>query len=118
MAPRRHPLHQITDEEITRASSIVKRGVNRLDIRDGTRTSIRFKSVSLQEAPKALLLPYLDAEANGIAYKKRPFVPRCLNVIWSYDNERKVIESVVSMDSNTEVDRNQAAPGQHGSIDR
>ena len=113
-----HPLHIITDDEISRASAIVTRLVKEQDKADGTKTHIRFKNISLHEPPKALLLPYLDAEAAGRPPSERPFVPRCVGVIWSPENERKITESIVSMDSNTEVGRIHTAYGQHGPIDR
>jgi primary-amine oxidase len=113
-----HPLHIITDDEISRASAIVTRLVQGQDKANGTKTHIHFKNISLHEPPKALLLPYLDAEAAGRLFSERPFVPRCVDVIWSSENERKITESIVSMDSNTEVGRIHAAYGQHGSIDR
>jgi primary-amine oxidase len=113
-----HPLHIITDDEISRASAIVTRLVQEQDKANGTKTHIRFKNISLHEPPKALLLPYLDAEAAGRPLSERPFVPRCVDVIWSSENERKITESIVSMDSNAEVGRMHASYGQHGSIDR
>ena len=113
-----HPLHIITDDEVSRASAIVTKLVQEQDKADGTKTHIRFKNISLHEPPKALLLPYLDAEAAGKPLPERPFVPRCVDVIWSSENERKITESIVSMDSNAEVGRMHAAYGQHGPIDR
>ena len=109
---RCHPLHFITPFEISIASSIVK------DALKSAGTSIRFKNISIHEPPKALLLPYLNAEAQGVSIRERPFVPRCLDVIWSSGNERKTTESVVSLDSNTIVDQSNALSGQHGPLDR
>lgn len=114
MAGRSHPLHNLTADEICRATSIIK-GVAQ---KEGLKSKLWFKSVSLQEPPKAILLPYLDAEAAGVSIAERPFVPCCLEVIWSYDNERKVIVSIVSLDTNTEVERNTPRPGQHSANDR
>lgn len=109
---RSHPLQFITPSETSRASATVKNASKTAG------TAIRFKNISLHEPPKALLLPYLNAEAQGVAISERPFVPRCLDVIWSSENERQITESVVSLDSNSIVDQSGTAPGQHGPIDK
>jgi primary-amine oxidase len=114
LSGRPHPLHHITPDEIKRAASIVS---VRVRATDGP-VQVRFKNISLQEPPKALLLPYLDAEAAGVPHSQRPFVPRSLSVTWSTGNERRVTDSVVSLDANTVVEEIRARPGQHGSIDR
>lgn len=81
-------------------------------------SDIRFKNISLHEPPKKFLLPYLDAEAAGVPLSQRPYVPRCLEVIWSAENERIARESVISLDAGIEVFRLKPAAGQHSSFDR
>jgi primary-amine oxidase len=109
-----HPLQPISKYEIVRATAIAAQLARK---RYGEGVAMRYKSVALHEPPKALLLPYLDAEAAGTPPDERPFVPRCLDVIWAVDNERHVTESVISMDSGTEVHREDTKYGQHASID-
>ncbi|CAG9951040.1 unnamed protein product [Clonostachys rosea f. rosea IK726] len=112
---RPHPLHSITAEEITKASTLLKAILRE---RHGPDFKFRFKNVSIQEPPKALLLPYLDAEAAGVDTRYRPFVPRCADIVWTSSHERTLCQSTISLDSFTEVGRIQAAPGQHSSLDR
>jgi primary-amine oxidase len=112
---RPHPLHSITAEEITKASTLLKAILRE---RHGPDFKFRFKNVSIQEPPKALLLPYLDAEAAGVDTRYRPFVPRCADIVWTSSHERMLCQSTISLDSFTEVGRIQAAPGQHSSLDR
>lgn len=112
---RSHPLHPITAPEITQAASALKAIVRE---RHGESFAFRFKNISIHEPAKALLLPYLDAEAAGIPLKQRPFVPRCVDVVWSSDNERTVRQSTISLDTLTEIGRIEAEKGQHSSLDR
>lgn len=111
--PRRHPLALLIPDEITTASTIVRDLVAKTE--PSLLSTLRFKSISLSEPPKALLLPYLDAESNKTAL---PFVPRCISVIWSALHERRVSESVVSLDTGLEVRRESTRKGQHGANDR
>jgi primary-amine oxidase len=108
MAP--HPLQNISDVEVSKATGIVKK------LNSGR--ELWFKSVSLAEPPKSILLPYLDAEAAGVPVSQRPFVPRCIEVIWSADNELEVNVSVISLDSDTEIQRSGKPKGSHGANDR
>ena len=117
MDSRPHPLHNISDREIVRATDVVKGTVRRRDAANGTTTHLWFKSVSLSEPPKAILLPYLDAEAAGVPASQRPFVPRCLEVIWSTENPKDVFVSIASLDSNTEVEQTSKTHA-HGPNDR
>lgn len=111
---RAHPLHSITAAEITQASTIIRKLVEEADLTG----KLRFKNISQTEPPKALLLPYLDAEAAGVPVNERSFVPRCVDVIWAINNERDVFETTVSLDTNTTVSQSKALPGQHSSLDR
>jgi primary-amine oxidase len=111
---RTHPLYLINDEEIAQACALVKHHAQETKVEG----SIRFKNISLHEPAKALLLPYLNAEARGVPVAERPFVPRCLDVTWSCNNERRLTESIVSLDANIILGDMPAAHGQHGSLDR
>ena len=113
-SPRCHPLQLLDDEEIRCASSIIIRHIQEED----QRINLHFKNVSLHDPPKALLLPHLDAEAGGVSLERRPYVPRCVDIIWSTDNERKVTESTVSLDSQTVVGQIHTRKGQYGPNDR
>jgi primary-amine oxidase len=115
MTRRLHPLHDISAAEIRRAAEIVTR-IHRE--KHGPSCSIRFKNISLREPPKALLVPYLEAESSGVPAVARPFVPRLVSVIGHpMDNVRDFFEIIVSLDSGTEVDRITPKPGQHASFD-
>lgn len=113
--PAMHPLRPISPTEISRASAILK---DILAKKHGEDFSFRFKNVSIREPPKALLLPYLDAEAKGVPAGERPFVPRCVDVVWTSSNERTLCESTISLDTSTELKRSIATHGQHSSLDR
>ena len=110
----RHPLHLLKPEEVQEASSILLQSVRQKQ--EGER--IHIKNVSLHDPPKALLLPYLDAEAAGTDARKRPYVPRCVDITWSTGGGRKVTESVVSLDAKTVVAESHTRRGQQGPNDR
>lgn len=115
---RGHPLRLLQDDEIKAASAILRRSIEKADQSRGTTTKVHFKNVSLHDPPKALLLPHLDAEASGVASEQRPYVPRCVDIIWSSDNQRNVVESTISLDTGTVVNEIHAGKGQHGPNDR
>ena len=111
LASRTHPLRNITDVEIKRSTSLLK---NILEAQTAIPLEgLRFKNVSLHEPPKHLLLHYLDAEAAGTPVASRPFVPRCVEIVWSTRNESIVKESIISLDTGREVSRSGPAKGQH-----
>lgn len=114
---RPHPLSLLTADEITAASALLRSLIAKQE--PSLLPTLRFKSISLSEPPKALLLPYLTAEANpSIPPSARPFVPRCISIIWSALNERRVAESVLSLDTGLEVHREIPRKAQHGANDR
>lgn len=53
-----HPLAPVTANEITHASQLIRRLWP-------ANTSLQFKAVTLEEPPKTLVLPYLEAEHTG-----------------------------------------------------
>lgn len=55
-----HPLAPLTSEEIRTASSVLKSIWPQ-------NVDIQFKAVTLEEPPKAEVVPYLEAEHNGTA---------------------------------------------------
>ncbi|KAL1965866.1 hypothetical protein VTN77DRAFT_4999 [Rasamsonia byssochlamydoides] len=113
---RPHPLHNITPSEIRRASQIVTRI---LQEKNGPSYEIYFKHIYLYDPPKALLMPYLDAESDGVPAAQRPFVPRLAGVIYhELGNPREFFEIIVSLDSGTELELRTPKKGQHCSFDR
>lgn len=113
---RKHPLHNVTPTEISQASSIALSHIRQQ--KDDPNLRVRFKNISLHEPPKALLLPYLDAEAADVTWSERPFVPRCISLIYACHNEREFGEIVVSLDGNSVVGIDMAGRGMHSSMDR
>ena len=111
-----HPLRFLTDGEIQSATSILLRHVQ--EEGGSEQAKIHFKNISLHEPQKQFLFPYLESEAKGVHPDQRPYVPRCVDIIWSIDNGRKVTESTVSLDSKTVVGQSHAKKGQHGPNDR
>lgn len=109
-----HPLRFLTDQEIRSASSVLLHQTKE----DDKSAKIHFKNISLHEPKKQFLFPYLEAEADGVPPEQRPYVPRCVDIIWSIDNGRQVTESTVSLDSKTIVGQSHAQKGQHGPNDR
>jgi primary-amine oxidase len=111
-----HPLQLLDDKEIRAATTILTKQLSStLPAEDN---KIHFKNISLHDPPKALLLPYLDAEAANLPHAQRGYVPRCVDITWSIQNGRKVAESTVSLDAKTVIDEVYAAKGQHGPNDR
>lgn len=114
-----HPLQLLNDKEIRTATEILTKHISS-SITSGALTDnkIHFKNVSLHDPPKALLLPYLDAEAAGLPPAERGYVPRCVDITWSVQNGRKVTESTISLDAQAILAEIHAAKGQHGPNDR
>lgn len=110
---RQHPLQNITPSEIRQAAEIVKRSTN-ISTSLG---SIRFKYITLYEPPKALLMPYLDAENDGIPVESRPFVPRLAAVLYADESGQQAFESIVSLDTDIEIDVAKLVAGQRAPCD-
>lgn len=116
MSARPHPLHNITPAEIRHASETVSHILKEQHHDD---RPLWFKHVYLQEPPKALLMPYLDAENAGVPAPQRPFVPRLAGVIYHPVGQAKEFrEIIVSLDSGTEVEFRTPTTGMHSSFDR
>jgi primary-amine oxidase len=113
---RIHPLKGLTSDEIKYAAAILTK-IQQAKSRDSAR-SVRFQHITLSEPPKALLLPYLDAENAGVTLSKRPWVPRCARITWSQLNERRDCETIVSLDTELEVAHLDAKAPQHHGLDR
>lgn len=110
---RQHPLQNVTASEIRRATAVVQ-GCAKAR---GSLKSIRFKYITLHEPPKALLMPYLDAESDGVPVDSRPFVPRLVAALYTDENTGEAFESIVSLDSETEVDVVKLLAGQQAPAD-
>ena len=71
-----HPLAPVTASEITQASQLI-RGLWPAN------TNLQFKAVTLEEPPKAQMLPYLEAEHTG---KPLPSIERKVFVNYYLQN--------------------------------
>ncbi|KAL5591246.1 hypothetical protein FOVSG1_010135 [Fusarium oxysporum f. sp. vasinfectum] len=112
---RTHPLHALSEEEMLKAAEIVRTLVKE---KFEGKEEVRFKHTTLSEPPKSLLLPYLDAESDGVPVSTRPFVPRCALVLYTFPGKPGFTESIVSLDTGTEVKSTLSKPGDHAGFDR
>ena len=113
---RVHPLKGLTADEIKRAGEILVK-IQKTKSKDAVR-AVRFQHITLSEPPKALLMPYLDAENSRVEHSKRPWVPRCAKITWSHVLERQDCETIVSLDTESEVAHINARITQHNGLDR
>ena len=113
-----HPLGFLGEEEIRAASSILLGHIRASDKGSGQHFQLHFKNISLHDPPKSLLLPHLDAEAAGVPYRQRPYVPRCVDIIWNTVGDRKVTQSTISLDAQTVIAETHTKKGQYGPNDR
>lgn len=116
MADRVHPLRDLSPEEIKHAAVILRK-IQQAKA-GGVAPEFRFQHITLSEPPKALLLPYLDAESSGVKESDRPWVPRCAKITWSMVRERKDCETTISLDTESEVAHIDAKAAQHNGLDR
>lgn len=114
--PRVHPLIALSAAEITRASSVLAQSTQKKA--GDPKKLVRFKHITLKEPPKALLLPYLDAESAGVAAAQRPFVPRCAQISYTEHDGSQLREAYVSLDTETLLNTVEAKKGQHAPLDR
>jgi hypothetical protein len=113
---RIHPLRGLTADEIQHAGAILTK-IQKAKSGDASRT-VRFQHITLSEPPKALLMPYLDAENSLVEPSNRPWVPRCAKITWSQVHDRRDCESIVSLDTESEVAHIDAKVTQHNGLDR
>lgn len=113
---RVHPLRALSENEILKASAIAKR-IFQEKINDAQK-EIRFKHITLSEPPKSFLMPYLDAESDGVSVSERSFVPRCAHVIYSVPGEPGFTDSIISLDTESEVTSVVSKEGDHTGFDR
>ena len=78
-----HPLSPLTGAEISQATKIIHAIYP-------AKTKLQFKAITLQEPPKAQLLPYLDTDHNGRAL---PSIER--KVFVNYYIRNTVIEHIM-----------------------
>jgi primary-amine oxidase len=114
-AQRTHPLHALSEEEMLKAADLVKALIK--EKFDG-KEEAKFKHTSLYESPKSLLLPYLDAESEGVPISAQPFVPRCAQVIYTFPGKPGFTENIVSLNTGIEVRSTLPKPGDHAGFDR
>src|SRR6478735_1549126 len=112
---RTHPLHALSEEEMLKAAEIVRTIVKE---KFEGKEEVRFKHTTLSEPPKSLLLPYLDAESDGVPVSARPFVPRCAQVLYTFPGKPGFTESIVSLDTGTEIKSTLSKPGDYAGFDR
>jgi len=80
-----HPLDPLSPQEIIQAASILRKSY------PGD-TPVHFKAITLNEPPKTLVLPYLDAEHRG---SPPPRVPRTAYVLYVLLNTNKAFEAII-----------------------
>ncbi|KJR88913.1 primary-amine oxidase [Sporothrix schenckii 1099-18] len=100
--PLAHPLGPLTAAEITAATALVRKAWP-----EGT--LFQFKVVTLQEPPKAELVPYLAAERAGTAASSLPVIPRRVYVAYYLRNTHKFHEAMANLSTGT-LERNVRLP--------
>lgn len=116
VSPRRHPLIGLTADEIKKAASLCQRWV--YGQTQNPELEVHFKHITLDEPPKALLLPYLDAEDAGVPVHERPFVPRAAQIIYCEPGKSQPFVAIVSLDTGAVVGDAETGKGQHAPLDR
>lgn len=82
-----HPLDPLNADEISAAVAALRAAYP-------PESPIHFKAVTLDEPPKALLVPYLEAEHKG---SPLPIVPRTAYVLYLLQNTHKTFEAIVDL---------------------
>jgi primary-amine oxidase len=114
--PRVHPLIGLSSVEIRGAALVLSKSIQDED--NSVTKAFRFRHITLFEPPKALLLPYLDAESAGVAVEQRPFVPRCAQISFTEPDGSHLREACISLDTETVVSTLAAKKGSHAHLDR
>ncbi|KAJ9665240.1 hypothetical protein H2201_004714 [Coniosporium apollinis] len=102
-----HPLAPLTGDEITRAAELV-RGIW------PSNTDLHFKSITLEEPPKAEVLPFLEAEHNG---QSAPSIARKAFVNYYLRSTNKFHEGIVNLSSNKVESNVRLGPNVHANGD-
>lgn len=102
-----HPLDPLNPVEITLAAAIIRSAYP-------PGSPIRFKAITLDEPSKALVLPYLDAEHEGL---KLPAVPRTAYVLYVMVNTHKTFEAIVDITTGKLVSNAQIPEDCHAAAD-
>lgn len=102
-----HPLDPATAEEITFATSIVKRAFDGIEL--------HFKAGGLQEPVKSDLVAYLDAEHNG---QPLPDLPRCIFLMWYIKRTPRLFEAIVDVTNGKIIHQLELPRDFHGPVDR
>lgn len=113
---RIHPLKALTPEEMKHAAAVLTT-IQKGNSGDAS-AMVRFQHITLNEPPKALLMPYLDAENAGVQASDRPWVPRCAKITWSQVDKRQDCETIISLDNEVEVAHIDTKGAQHNGLDR
>jgi primary-amine oxidase len=95
-----HPLEQLSIEEIHAARAIIQ------NARSSSAISIVYRNITLEEPPKALLVPFLKAEHAGTLNSRTERPPRLARVLYDVIGEDKSLDfsdSVVDVVTGKEV---------------
>ncbi|KAI5481939.1 hypothetical protein MNV49_000216 [Pseudohyphozyma bogoriensis] len=106
MSFTKHPLDPATATEIEQAVAIIRAEY-------AAETRLHFKCAGLEEPPKAVMLPYLQAERAG---KKVPAPPRCMFLMYYIKFTPRLFEAIVDVTNgkivhHLELPRDYNAPG-------
>jgi primary-amine oxidase len=102
-----HPLDPLSPSEITKASEVLHNSYP-------ADSPIHFKAVTLDEPPKAFVIPYLEAEHAG---RPLPIVPRTAYVLYNLLNTHKTFEAIVDLTTGKLVSNAQIPEDCHAAAD-
>lgn len=108
---RSHPLSPLSVIEANVARDVI------LQLHD--KSVLDFRTISLEEPPKAQLQPYLDAEATGILTAKTTRPDRIARVTYDVVSENKVFkfyESLVDISTKTLVQQDLIDSAHHAPL--
>ncbi|KAE8420195.1 copper amine oxidase [Aspergillus pseudocaelatus] len=102
-----HPLDPATPWEIQRATDLVKKAY------EGT--ELHFKAAGLEEPPKRILVPFLDAERNK---HPLPLISRYISLIWYIKRTPRLFEAIVDVTNNQFIHHAELPRDFDGPVDR
>ncbi|KAL5392802.1 hypothetical protein DPSP01_000501 [Paraphaeosphaeria sporulosa] len=102
-----HPLAPLSEKELTSAAAIIRASWP-------AHTDVHFKVVTLQEPPKAEVVPYLEAEHSGT---QLPPVSRRAFINYYIRNTNKFHEAIVDLQSGRVLHNVQLGPFVHANGD-